>query len=64
MATVTTLSQNLDALVASNTAFRTYSELLAAMEQNGYVPTLSNKKNGPHALGLVLQTMGHPVNWL
>jgi hypothetical protein len=53
----------LDTLVTATTAFRSASELLAAMA-GGYVPTLRSDRPAPKALGDCLESTGHRVHWM
>lgn len=53
----------LNTLVAQNTAFRTFADLAQAMA-SGYAPSLRSDRKGPKALGLALEAKGHRVLWL
>jgi hypothetical protein len=56
--------EELNTLVAQNTAFRSYAELAQAMAANGYTPSLRSDRKGPKALGSALEAKGHRVFWL
>ena len=54
----------IDSLTRSATAFRSFRELLTAIERNAYVPSLSRRNPSQCALGAVLEHDGRRVFWL
>lgn len=56
--------KSIDELVTATTAFRSADALLAAIDDDGYVPSLRHDRTDPRALGEHLEAMGRRVFWM